>query len=56
MKKLIPFFALVLLMTALVFSSEAVDVKVADVYSTSILATVDGHPIPSYNIGGYTCV
>jgi len=56
MKKLIPFFALVLLLTALVFSSEAVDVKVADVYSTSILATVDGHPIPSYNIGGFTCV
>ena len=25
-------------------------------YSSQILATVDGHPIPSYNIGGRTCV
>lgn len=56
MKKLIPFLSLVLLVTALMISAQAVDVKVADVYSTSILATVDGHVIPSYNIGGFTCI
>lgn len=56
MKKLIPILALAMLTAMLAFSVQAEDVKVADVYSTSILATVDGHVIPSYNIGGYTCV
>ena len=56
MKKLIPLLAAALLAAALAFSVSADDTVVGEVYSTSILATVDGHVIPSYNIGGRTCI
>ena len=48
--------ACALLCALLMFSVCAADKKLGDVYSTDILATVDGHVIPSYNIGGYTCI
>lgn len=48
--------AVVLLCAMLVLGVSAEDKKIGDVYSTDILAKVDGHVIPSYNIGGYTCI
>lgn len=45
-----------LLAASLTITTSAEDIRVGDVYSSQILATVDGHPIPSYNIGGRTCV
>lgn len=58
MKKPIVLLLLLALTLALVpaAAAESADVVVGEVYSTDILACVDGHPIPSYNIGGYTCV
>lgn len=56
MKKFAAILGAALLGAALALSASAEDVAVGEVYSTSILATVDGHVIPSYNIGGRTCV
>ena len=54
--KLAVIIAALALCAMLVLSVGAADKKLGDVYSTDILATVDGHVIPSYNIGGYTCI
>ncbi len=56
MKKLLPLLLTALLCLCALCAVSAADVRVGDVYDSQILATVDGHPIPSYNIGGRTCV
>ncbi len=58
MKKLISFIlvtALLLCVAPAALAARVGDV-VGKVYSTDILAYVDGHAVTSYNIGGYTCV
>lgn len=55
MKKPIALTLLLALILSLVPVVAADDAPTV-VYSTNILAEVDGHPIPSYNIGGYTCI
>jgi len=56
MKKWLVLIAAVVLTATLSVAAQAADTVIGEIYSSSILATVDGQPIPSYNIGGRTCI
>lgn len=56
MKKLFPAAVLAVLAVCSCAEAENVGDVIGEVYSTDILATVDGVPIPSYNIGGRTAI
>ena len=56
MKKILAFFIVVIAFTRFNTTSIKAEDIVGKIYSTDILATVNGLPIDSYNIGGKTCI